>query len=151
MTYETDCPCGKVVEVHAADAGGKVQCVCGRAVEVPPLSRLRRLDPPPPPPPSPPVDLAFLRLPGFITAVAGVLFGCVSGIAFAGLDSDVIAFRVLASLISGIAQIVGVALICVSKRFPIILCVLLPPFGCFALPVAMLLPERLPPIPPRPH
>jgi hypothetical protein len=80
-----------------------------------------------------------------------VLFGCFSGLVLFGLDSDVTALRALGGLIGWIAQIVGVALICVSKRFPIFVCLLLPPFGCFGLVAAMLIPERLPPVPPPPR
>lgn len=147
MTYETDCTCGKVLEVHAADAGATLRCACGRDVDVPPLSRLRRLDPPPRRPAPPPVDLAFLRVPGVITTLAGVGFGCVSGIALAGVDSDTNVLRAFISLAVLTAQIVGVALVCVSKRFPIFLCILLPPLACIGLVVAMLIPERLPPEP----
>jgi hypothetical protein len=146
-SYETDCPCGKVIAVQAADAGGTVRCACGRQSVVPALSKLRRLDPPPQRPAPPPADYAFLRLPGVITAVVGLLFGCVSGLAL-GADSDAVPSRVLATMTGWVAQVVGVALVCVSKRFPVFVCVLLPPFGCFGLVAALLIPERLPPVPP---
>lgn len=148
MTYETDCLCGKVVAVHAADAGGRVRCGCGRQVEVPPLSRLRRLDPPPPPPAPPPVDYAFLRLPGVLVAVGGIATGVLGGCAF-GADGG--AAPALAAGVGWVAQVVGVALVCVSKRFPVVACVLFPPFGCFGLVAALLVPERLPPVPPPPR
>jgi len=151
MQYETDCSCGKVVVVQAADAGGTLRCACGREVEVPALSRLRRLDPPPPPSAPPPVDYAFLRVPGVITTLGGMALSFVVGVMLAGATGEETAVRPLAGMVSAVAQIVGTVLVCVSKRFPIFLCILLPPFGCFGMVVATLIPERLPPVPPPPR
>lgn len=56
MAYRIACTCGKGVFAELADAGGRLTCGCGRAVEVPLRSRLLRLPPvyrrdqPPPPP-----------------------------------------------------------------------------------------------------
>jgi hypothetical protein len=41
VSYEVRCECGKPHPVTAADAGSSLRCGCGRAVEVPPLHRLR--------------------------------------------------------------------------------------------------------------
>lgn len=41
MSYEVRCECGKPHPVTSADAGSSLRCGCGRAVEVPPLHRLR--------------------------------------------------------------------------------------------------------------
>lgn len=148
MKYETDCPCGKVLAVQAADAGATLRCACGRELEVPALSRLRRFDPPPPPPAPPPADYAFLRVPGFITTLAGVALSFFAGNMLLDGGADANDSRYVLTVASGIAQIVGTVLVCVSKRFPIFMCILLPPFGCLGLIAAMLIPERLPPVPP---
>lgn len=52
--------------------------------------------------------------------------------------------------VSGMMQIVGVALVCVSKRYPVWLCLILPLFGCCGLVLSLFLPERLPPTDPPP-
>lgn len=151
MQYETDCPCGKVVTVRAVDAGATLRCACGREFEVPALSRLRRFDPPPRPPAHPPADYAFLRVPGVITTLAGVAVSFFAGNALLGAGPEANDSRYLISAASGVAQIVGTVLVCVSKRFPWFLYLLLPPFGCLGMVVAMLIPERLPPVPPPPR
>ena len=145
MTYETDCPCGKVLTVQAADAGGTVRCACGRELDVPALSKLRRLDPPPPPPAPPAADYAHLRVPGVIVAVTGVAMG-ILGWCLVGREGGLVG--IMASGLLYTAQVVGVALVCVSKRFPVFMCLLFPPFAVLGLVPAMLIPERLPPVPP---
>jgi hypothetical protein len=42
MEYQVDCECGDYVTVEETDAGTTAQCRCGRAIQVPSLSELRR-------------------------------------------------------------------------------------------------------------
>jgi len=80
--------------------------------------------------------------------VCGLLWGCGSGLylgMWEGANSP--ALRSVPALLSAATQIVGVALVCVSKRLPVVACVILPAFGVCGLIAAMLVPERLPPVP----
>jgi hypothetical protein len=144
MTYETDCECGAVVVVKATDAGLRVPCRCGRQVEVPPLSKLRALDLPARRPLPPPAEYGHLRIPGVIVVIAA---NVVAFFAPLFLHDDPLGAAVFL-LVCGLAQMVGIVLVGVSKRFPAWLCAILAPFGCVGLLVAMLLPERLPPTDP---
>lgn len=40
-----DCPCGKQVQVTRSQAGSRVECACGKSLEVPPLRKLVHLPP----------------------------------------------------------------------------------------------------------
>lgn len=42
MEYNVPCDCGQSLTVRAGDAGASKLCVCGRELQVPPLSVLRR-------------------------------------------------------------------------------------------------------------
>jgi hypothetical protein len=140
MKYETDCECGRVVTVKATDAGATVACRCGRKLDVPSLSQLRQIAPPRPQGP-PPADYSHLRIPGFIVAIVGILLALFLGFAGEGRSP-------LVSLFCYAIQIVGVTLICISKRYPVWLCLILSPLGCCGLILSLFLPERLPPAPP---
>ena len=43
--YLLPCSCGQKLAVSPRQAGGSITCPCGTAMEVPPLNRLRALDP----------------------------------------------------------------------------------------------------------
>lgn len=43
MGYSLGCPCGRVFEVQAGQAGSKLHCPCGAEVQVPSVSKLREL------------------------------------------------------------------------------------------------------------
>ncbi len=49
VEHELDCACGKKILVREGDAGARLQCSCGRALEVPSLHELRRRAGLPPP------------------------------------------------------------------------------------------------------
>lgn len=160
MNYLADCECGRVLTVTAADAGGKVRCECGEELGIPSLGQLRRLGPPPPRPPRPPVDYAFLRRPGVITAVAGILSWCVSGWGYLPAmptNFNNLWVSVVPGVAGAVAVVVGLVLVYVSKRFPVLVTIvfavlgLVPLLNVGCVVAALLLPERLPPVPPPPR
>jgi hypothetical protein len=64
MKYRVPCPCGDTVTVSETDAGSRVQCWCGRVVDVPSLRELRRQSGEPEPAVSPEMAVEALLLAG---------------------------------------------------------------------------------------
>ncbi len=80
MKYLLPCSCGKSVAIEYSQAGGRVQCDCGRLLDVPTLRLIRQLTPvPTQPQPTPaahgggwPVAWRLLFAAGLLLGVGGV-------------------------------------------------------------------------------